>query len=88
MNSETKEFLYILHCLCAGLIGRGVLDPDNLREDLERHASVWRDEYGADSAALTDLIAFLKNMAAEKRDVDARLAASIGVAPTSAGMRS
>ena len=88
MNSETKEFLYILHCLCAGLIGRGVLDPDNLREDLERYASVWRAEYGADSAALTDLIAFLKKMAAEKREVDARLAASTGVAPASDGMRS
>ena len=88
MNNETKEFLCILHCLCAGLIGRGALDPDSFREDLERYASVWRDAYGADSAALTDLIAFLKNMAAEKRDVDARLAASTGVALASNGMRS
>jgi hypothetical protein len=84
MSDETT---YILHCLCACLIGRGVLDADSFREDLERYARFWSDKHGTDSPVLTDFLQFLKSTAFEKRDVDVRIAASLGTAIESSGSK-
>jgi hypothetical protein len=83
----SDEATYILHCLCACLIGRGVLSADDFREDIERYARAWSDNRGSESPVLADFLKFLKKMAAEKRDVDARIAASLGTALESTGRK-
>lgn len=76
-----EEVTYILRCLCATLIGRGVLDAYSFSRDLERYARAWSNIHGTDSPVLTDFLQFLKNMAAEKRDVDAKITVSRDVVP-------
>jgi hypothetical protein len=87
MNAEQAEIVYILRCLCACLVGQGLLDADDFREKLELYARAWANKYGGESFALAEVIEAMKFQAEQKRDVDSRLAASLGVAPTADGAR-
>ena len=86
LRPELDEIVGIIHGLIVCLISQGSIDAKSLREDLERRAA-WRKAKGATAPELTAMITHLNMMLVEKRDVDQRLAISIGVAPTQDGMR-
>lgn len=79
MSDETRQLLWTMSCICASLAG--VLDPDDLVGHLEPYAAHSARVYGSD-AVLRAMIDAVRRMSREKRDVDQRLAISVGVAPT------
>jgi hypothetical protein len=72
--------LDVIRAIMAALIGRGVLDPDDMRDDLRRRIQAWRSDgctgNEVRSAPAEIMAGILDQMAAAKKDADLRIAAS------------
>lgn len=69
--------LDVIRGVMAALIGRGVLDAEDMRDDMQRRSKVWRSQGDEVRCVPSEIMCWvLDKMAAEKKQTDARIAAS------------